>query len=300
MKNQAVENKKDQSGVKGMLSNICKKFVQINYRLRRMYAFIFLALVLLVIYTPLLLMFVFSFSRGEIGDWNGFTFDLYREFFTGREARRALINTFVIGIVAATLATCAGTFAAIGLMHLRGWKKRVVSAVNQLPLINATVVTGVAFMVFFIAVQFIPSGYATIIIAHTMLCIPFVILVVLPRYAQLNPNLYEVGLDLGSRPIGVMFKVVMPQLLPAIFMAFCLAFAISLDDFIITALVRDEVHTVSTYIFTTMRGQLQRREHLMAIASFMFMLTIGIVVLVLLYIKRQKKEKNRLEANLGV
>jgi len=290
MKNQAIKNKKGQD-IKGALLNIFKKFVRINYRLRRVYAFIFLALVLLAVYTPLLLMLIFSFSRGEIGDWNGFTFDLYRRFFTQPEARQALINTFVIGVVSAVLATSAGTFAAIGLMHLSGWKKRIVSAVNQLPLINATVVTGVAFMLFFIAVQFIPSGYATIIIAHTMLCIPFVILVVLPRYAQLNPNLYEAGLDLGSRPAGVMFKVVMPQLLPAIFMAFCLAFAISLDDFIITSLIRDEVHTVSTYIFTTMRGPIQRREPLMAIASFMFMLTIGVVVLAVIYIKRQKKKK---------
>jgi len=294
MENQTIKNKKENSSVKNALANTCKKFALINYKIRRVYAFLFLALVLLVIYMPLLLMFVFSFSRGEIGDWNGFTFDLYRRFFTGRDARRALINTFVIGIVSATLATITGTFAAIGFMHLRGWKKRVASTVNQLPLINATVVTGVAFMLFFIAVRFIPSGYATIIIAHTMICIPFVILVVLPRYAQLNPNLYDAGRDLGSSPTGVMFKVIMPQLLPAIFMAFCLAFAISLDDFIITSLVRDEVHTVSTYIFTTMRGPLQRREHLMAIASFMFMLTIGVVVLVVLYIKLQARKKKNI------
>ncbi|MCL2861449.1 MAG: ABC transporter permease [Firmicutes bacterium] len=259
---------------------------------RRIWAFAFLAIVLMFLYMPLLIIFVFSFTTGEIGRWNEVTFDLYLTFFQNGYARRAFFNTFLIAIAAASISTVIGTMAAIGMFYLRKWRKKTINAINQIPLTNATVVTGVSIMLFFLSVRFIPLGYVAIIIAHTMLCIPFVVLVVTPRMYQLNPNLLDAGMDLGLGPMKVMFKVLLPQLLPSIFAAFCLAFAISLDDFILTVFIRGEINTISTYIFThgDLRGPIQRRAYFRAIASIMFMMTIAAVVLVYWYMRRKRKK----------
>ncbi|MCL2255694.1 MAG: ABC transporter permease [Firmicutes bacterium] len=262
-------------------------------RTRRIWAFAFLALVLMFLYMPLIIVFAFSFTTGEIGTWNGFTLDLYLTFFRHEAARTAFLNTFLIAIIAAVIATVIGTMAAVGMFYLRKWRKKAVNTINQIPLTNATVVTGVSIMLLFLSLRFIPFGYVAIIIAHTMMCIPFVVLVVTPRMYQLNPNLLDAGMDLGLGPAKVMFKVLLPQLLPAIFAAFCLAFAISLDDFILTVFIRGEINTISTFIVTHggyLRSPIQRRAFFRAIASVMFMMTIVAVILVYWYVQRRKRK----------
>ncbi len=215
----------------------------------------FLALVLLGMYIPIIILVIYSFTEAKsIGVWTGFSFELYKELFTDSEIMGAILNSVILALVSATLATFLGTLAAIGIYHMRKTPRRILENVNRITMVNADIVTAVAFMLFFIAVRFIPDGWATLIISHTMVCTPYVVMSVMPRLTQLNPNLYEAGQDLGASPIRVLFTVLLPQLIGAMLSGFMLSVTISLDDFVITKFNGgSEVETISVYLYNKLK-----------------------------------------------
>lgn len=145
----------------------------------------------------------------------------------------ALKNTVFIGVISAVIATIFGTFASIGIFNLRKRVKRVVSNVNQLPIINSEIVVAVSLMVFFVSFKF-PEGYLRLILGHISFCTPYVILSIMPRLESMDKNIYEAALDLGASPTKAMTKVMIPLLAPGILSGFVMSLTLSMDDFIIT------------------------------------------------------------------
>ena len=214
----------------------------------------FLILMIIITYLPMIILTIFSFTDAKtLGVWNGFTFDLYSELFNNDEIMEALLNSIIIGVAASVLAVIMGTFASIGINNLKRIPKMIAEGVNQITMVNADIVTAVGFMLLFLMVIVVPNDYVSLIIAHTMICTPYVVMSVLPRLSQLNPNLYEAGLDLGARPMRAIFTVILPQLIPGIISGFALAFTISLDDYTISTLVGTSVTTIPRFLYTKLK-----------------------------------------------
>ena len=244
---------------------------------------IFIVIMALFIYMPILLLMVYSFTTSKtIGTWNGFSFDLYVEMFNDPEIMTALLNTLIVGVVASLLASLIGVVSSIGIYAMKKNGRRLMDGITQITMVNADIVTAAAFMMFFILVQIIPDGYATLIIAHTVICTPYVIMSVLPKLNQLDPNVYEAGLDLGATPSKTLWKVMVPQLLPAILSGFALAFTISLDDFTISTFVSSSVDTIPQYLYNKLKFKgvmpvLRALSTLILVVAFIILITINIV-----------------------
>ena len=250
----------------------------------------FVGVMLFVMYVPILILIIYSFTDAKaLGVWNGFSFELYKNLFTDAEIMGALGNSMLLALVSATLATVLGTSAAVGIYYMKRRFKAAANFVANITMENAEIVTGVAFMMFFLAVN-IHYGWAALIIAHTMITVPYVILSVTPKLSQLNPNLYEAGLDLGASPIGSMLRVVVPQLVSGMLSGFIMAFTLSLDDFIVSKFINGGVETIPIYLYNALakRGA---DPTLRALSSVLFIAVLAVLVaLNVVSAKRKKAE----------
>ncbi len=262
-------------------------------KFKKALALAFVYLVLALMYLPIIVLIIYSFTEARnIGQWSGFSVGLYIKLFYNDEIMEALLNTLIVALTSSALATAIGTISAVGIFYLRKIPKAVANSVNQITVINADIVTAVAFMLFFMAVKIFPEGFLTLIISHTMITIPYVVLAVLPRLGQLNPNTYEAGLDVGAGPMRTLFTVVIPQLIPSMVSGFALAFTLSLDDYVITKFNGGEVVTISTYLYSKVakKGII---PVLKALSSLIFLVSLSILVLINVYNRRKaKKIKN--------
>lgn len=249
----------------------------------------FVIVMLFVMYVPILILIIYSFTDAKaLGVWNGFSFELYKNLFTDSEIMGALGNSLILAAVSATLATVLGTAAAVGIYYMKRRKKSASEFVANITMENAEIVTGVAFMMFFLAVN-IHYGWAALIIAHTIITVPYVILSVTPKLSQINPNLYEAGLDLGASPVGSMLKVVVPQLIPGMLSGFIMAFTLSLDDFIVSKFINGGVETIPIYLYNALakRGA---DPTLRALSSVLFVAVLSVLIaLNVVSAKRRKK-----------
>ena len=253
----------------------------------------FVGVMLFVMYVPILILIIYSFTDAKaLGVWNGFSFELYKNLFTDAEIMGALGNSMLLAFVSATLATVLGTSAAVGIYYMKRRYKAAANFVANITMENAEIVTGVAFMMFFLAVN-IHYGWAALIIAHTMITVPYVILSVTPKLSQLNPNLYEAGLDLGASPIGSMLRVVVPQLLSGMLSGFIMAFTLSLDDFIVSKFINGGVETIPIYLYNALakRGA---DPTLRALSSVLFIAVLSVLIaLNVVSAKRKKAEATK-------
>ena len=250
---------------------------------------VFVGVALFVMYVPILILIIYSFTDAKaLGVWSGFSFELYANLFTDSEIMGALGNSLILAAVSATLATFLGTTAAVGIYYMRKWKKSAANFIANITMENAEIVTGVAFMIFFLAVN-IHYGWAALVIAHTMIIVPYVILSVTPRLSQINPNLYEAGLDLGASPVRSLFTVVVPQLLPGMISGFIMAFTLSLDDFIVSKFINGGVQTIPIYLYNALakRGA---DPTLRALSSALFVVVLA--VLIVLNVVSAKKKRS--------
>lgn len=247
----------------------------------------YLILILLLMYAPILLLIAFSFTDStHIGTWNGFSLDLYKQMFQNEEIMTALKNTLVVAVVSSICSTVLGTIGAIGIFYSGKRFKKIMNGLNQIPVLNAEIVTAISLTILFVAlgVQF---NFITLLIGHMVLTIPFVVLSVLPKLRQLDPNTYEAALDLGATPRKALWSVIVPEIMPGIFSGFLLCITLSLDDYIITAFTRNNsFQTLSTYIYgvTAKKGSLP--ASLRALTTLIVI--IMLIVLVLININSKK------------
>ena len=262
--------------------------------LRRHYGSqLYLWLLLMVLYAPIALIAVFSFTKSKVlGNWTGFSMELYANLFTGQAdagLNSAIWYTVVIALVAATCATILGTLAAIGIYNMRARSRKVVSLLNSVPMINPDIITGISLFLLFVALG-MSQGLGTVCIAHVVFCTPYVVLSVLPRLSRMNPNTYEAALDLGATPGQALRMVMLPELWPGMLSGFILALTLSVDDFGVTFFTKGSggLETLSTFIYSDARkGGLTPELR----PLFTIILLVMLTVLIYINIRNSKQEK---------
>ena len=245
---------------------------------------IYLAVVALFLYAPILLIIFFSFF-GESGvnfsTASGFSFDSYVAIFksdASADLFSAVANTLIIAAIASVISTLLGAISAVGIFYLGKRMKKIVNNINQWPIISSEIVTAFSFVIFFAALG-IDNGWVRLIISHVTFCTPYVVLAVMPRLYQMDGNIYEAALDLGATPTRALFKVQLPMLMPGVVSGFVMAFTMSLDDFIITQLNKGTtgIETLSTYLYQD--GAKRGLEPFwFAVFSIIFMIVLLVVL----------------------
>ncbi len=261
---------------------------------------IYIALIILFLYAPIIIMIVLSFNAGRSrAKWSGFTFERYITLFSNEDIMSALLTTLMLAILSSLIATVIGTIAALAISKMKTVFRTTLMGVTNIPMLNAEIVTGISLMLLFITVG-IKLGFGTMLIAHITFNIPYVILSVMPRLRQLNASTYEAALDLGAPPLKAFVKVVLPDIAPGIFSGMLMAFTMSLDDFIITYFTQGAgVHTLSTKIYASVRKGIQPEMYSLSTLIFLTVLILLISINLIDVIgnkKTQKKERLLKEA----
>ncbi|HHU73410.1 MAG TPA: ABC transporter permease, partial [Clostridiales bacterium] len=211
----------------------------------------YVGLIILFLYAPILILIFLSFNKSKSRSrWGGFTLHWYKELFQNDAIMSALYTTLIIALLSALIATIIGTAAAIAINNMKKVPRTIMMAVTNIPMLNADIVTGISLMLIFVALNY-TLGFTSVLLAHITFNIPYVILSVIPKLRQLNPNTFEAALDLGASPVYAFFKVILPDIFPGVLSGFFLAFTMSLDDFVITHFTKGpEINTLSTKIYT--------------------------------------------------
>ena len=249
---------------------------------------IYLALIFILLYAPIVTLIVLSFNQSKTrAKWGGFTLKWYKELLKNEQIMSAFYTTLIIAFVSAAIATVIGTAATIAIQGMKQKWKTMYMGLTNIPMMNAEIVMGVSLMLLFIAFH-MTLGFGTILIAHITFNIPYVILSVLPKLKQTNRYAYEAALDLGASPVKAFFKVVFPDIVPGVLSGFMLAFTMSLDDFVITHFTKGPgIDTLSTKIYTEVRKGI--KPEIYALSTIMFV-TVLVLLLLINYSPKEEEE----------
>ena len=257
----------------------------------------YLWLLLLVLYTPIAIIAIFSFTETKVlGNWTGFSLNLYKNMFVGESSGpmlAAIKNTLIIAIIAAIVSTILGSLSAIGIYNLKNRQRKAITFLNNIPMINPDIITGISLFLLFVWLG-ISQGYVTVILAHITFCTPYVVLSVMPRLTGMNQNIYEAALDLGATPFQALRKLIIPEIKPGIVSGFILAFTLSIDDFAVSLFTKGNIglETLSTYIYSDARkGGLT--PELRALSTLVFVTVL--VLLIIINYRSQRQAKKELE-----
>ena len=247
-----------------------------------------MALVFLFLYAPILVLVAFSFNEAKSSTvWTGFSLHWYTELFQDTYVLEALQTTLLVSILATNL------------------KKRfrtVCLTVNNIPLTNADIITGVSMMLLFVAAisafsdlfgVSIQLGFGTLLMAHITFDIPYVILSVMPKLRQLDPNIYEAAQDLGASGFYAFRKVILPEIMPGILNGALIAFTMSIDDFVISYFTAGSgANTLSMVVYSMVRRRIS--PEINALSTLMF--TVVIVLMVAVNLRQSHQDKRLAQA----
>ena len=271
---------------------------------------VFIFVMLALVYAPLMYISIYSFTDSKVmGEWGNTGFAAYANLFAedeGMELLGAARNTAIVAVISTVIAVVLGTLGAIGIFYSRHklWKN-TLQFMNQIPIVNAEIVTAFSLLVFFVQILHLQTSFLTLIAGHVILALPYVVLSVLPKLEQMDPSLYEAAMDLGATQTRALFKVVIPDIMPGILSGTLLSITLSLDDFIITAFTKpanivvmgeeEPFQTISTLI----DEKIKRSSVPMAIRPFTAIM-FGLILLVMIgmYVKSvldAKKERKLLK-----
>lgn len=260
---------------------------------------IFIIIMLLLLYTPVLVLAVYSFTTSaNIGTIHGFSMDNYVTLFTKAELRSMIIGTVLLAVGSAVIATILGTIGAVGAYYSKKFSAGAIGAMNQIPVVNADVVTGFSICILLIVVCGMnKESFVPLVMGHVVLSAPFVYLSVVPKLKQMDSSLYEAALDLGASPAYALFKVVLPQIVPGIVSGFALAITLSLDDYFIATYTKPATFdTISTYVVNATKGsQTETKTALWALSTVIFLIVI--IVVVIMNIAGKNGDKNKENAH---
>ena len=253
--------------------------------------------VLLFLYVPILMLAFYSLTDAtQIGTFRSFTLKNYVTLFTTEELRNMIVGTILLALASALLATVFGTLGAIGSFYSKKRTSSAIDAVNQIPVINADVVTSFSLCVLLVVVFGIgKDSYIPLLLGHVTLSAPFVYLSVMPKLKQMDSSLYEAALDLGAKPRTALFRVILPQVFSGMISGFSLAVTLSLDDYFIATYTKPATFdTISTYVVNATKGsQTQIKTALWALSTLIFLVVILIVLVMNISAQRSAKKEER-------
>ena len=256
-----------------------------------------LGLTVLFFYLPIIYIVVFSFNDSRsLTHFSGFSLQWYEKMFSDRTMMEAVGYTIFVAVVATIVSTIVGTLAAIGLSRSRKLLRNVVEQVNNLPVMNPEIVTGISMMLLFTFIYqttgLLQRGYATLLISHITFCIPYVVLQVMPKLRQMNRHMFEAALDLGCRPLSAFFKVMLPEIMPGVITGALMAFTMSLDDFVISLFTSGaEAQNLSVTIYSMVKRRVT--PEINALSTLIFGTVLVLLILVNVLQIRDKSRSRR-------
>ena len=281
----------------------------------KLFSRLLIGLMFLFLYAPILLLIVFSFNAGDSSAvWKGFSLHWYGRLFQNRLIMESVYTTLLVSLLATALSAVAGTFAAIGLYSLGRRRREALLTVNNIPMMNADIVTGVSLCLFFVAFfqgwgsfarwfngvqelvelpERLVLGFGTLLLAHVSFNIPYVILNVAPKLRQMDRNLMDAAQDLGCTWMQAFWRVMLPEIKPGIVSGALIAFTMSIDDFIISYFTAG---SASSTLAMTIYGMTKKRvtPEVNAISTLLFL-----SVLVLLVLSNLKEVRQEARERLG-
>ena len=252
---------------------------------------IILTLTMLFFYLPILYIIIFSFNDSHsLTKFGGFSLRWYEKMFADSTMMEAVLYTIIIAVIATVVATVVGTITAIGLSKSRKVVQKMVERINDLPVMNPDIVTAISLLMFF-SVLTVKKGFGTLLLAHIMFCVPYVMLSVTPKLRSLDPNLIDAAMDLGATPFQALTKVIVPQIKPGIVSGALIAFTMSFDDFVISYFTTGNgVNNISILVYTMSKRVNPSINALSTIVILLITLVLGVVNIV--PIVREKREKD--------
>ena len=213
---------------------------------------IYLFLVMAFFYLPIVYVIFFSFNASRsLTTFTGFSLQWYEKMFSNRTMMESIYYSVIIAVIATAVSTVVGTIASIGLSKSNRIIRELVTQINNLPMLNPDIVTAIGMMLFFVTIN-VKTGFGTLLIAHIVFCIPYVMLSINPKLRQLDDNLAEAALDLGCTPFQALWKVIVPQIKEGIVSGALVAFTMSFDDFVISYFTTGPgINNISTYVYST-------------------------------------------------
>lgn len=250
--------------------------------MKKFFSIAWIILVLLFIYLPIMILAVFSFTTSpQLGSIREFSLQNYKTLFTTPALTGLIIGTFTLALVSAVIATVLGTTGAVGAFYSKKLPKTFIDGMNQIPVVNADVVTGFSICIFLIVVlNMRKDTYVPLVIGHVLLSAPFVYLSVVPKLKQMDDSIYEAALDMGATPFQALTKVVLPQIIPGILSGFVMAVTLSLDDYFIATYTKPATFdTISTYVVNATKGaQTNIKTALWALSTVIFAVVVIAVI----------------------
>lgn len=277
-------------------------------RKNSVFARVCMILALVFMYAPILVLIIFSFNDSKSRTvWTGFSFHWYADLFSDTRILKSLATTLEVSVIAMIVATILGTMAAIGFASMRRKPRSVVMAINNIPMTNADIVTGVSLMMLFVFAFgafnatlgkvfgiTLRTGFGTLLLAHITFDIPYVILSIMPKFNQLDPNLYEAALDLGASPWQAFRKVVLPELMPGILSGAMLSFTMSVDDFVISYFTAGSgASTLAMEIYAMTRKRIS--PEINALSTLIFAVVLITLIAVNIHSAHQERVQRKKE-----
>lgn len=252
---------------------------------------VYLALVLLFLYAPIILLIIYSFNENKtMASWGGFSLKWYIELFRDREIKNALWVTLTIATLSSVIAAVIGTAAAIGIRSMGKKRRNAILMSTNLPVINPDLVTGISLMLLFTAIK-MELGYVTLLLAHIAFNVPYVILSVMPKLRQTSELLYEAALDQGATPLYAIRKVILPDIMPGIVTGTILAFTLSLDDFVISFFTQQRAQNLSILIYSMARRGIKPTINALSAIIFVVVLLLLLIINIRSIKQEQKTQK---------
>lgn len=249
---------------------------------------VYLVIVFIILYAPIFYLIFYSFnSGGSMHDFESFTLEHYKAVFDDPRLLVILINTVIIALLSSLIATFLGTLGAIGIISIRNRKMRnTLLSLNNVLIVSPDVVIGASFLILFTMIG-IKLGFTSVLISHVAFSIPIVVLMVLPKLLEMNPNLIDAAQDLGASKREVLTRVIIPYIQPGIFAGFFMALTYSLDDFAVTFFVTGNgFSTLAVEIYSIARVGISLTIN--ALSGIIFIVTVLIVIGYYFVTKRSK------------
>ncbi len=256
---------------------------------------LFVLFVFSIMYVPIFIIIYQSFNQSANSitplSWGGFTFANYKEIFTNRQLYTSILDSLLVSFWATFLSTIIGLFASIGINALDKKARKVMDFLNEIPMLNSEIVTGISIMIIFSLLKPIfPSifGFTSMLVAHIFFTIPYVIMMILPKLEQTDESLYEAARDLGCSPLKALFKVIIPSLSTAILTGALIAFTLSIDDFVISFYTQGNgFSNFSNYVYSSYT----KKNFSAGSYAFNALLTFLTLLLVFLFSFKNSKKK---------
>lgn len=259
---------------------------------------LYVALIYFFLYAPIIILVIYSFNSSKGRVWTGFTLEWYRQLFHDSMILDAFGTTILVSVLSALIATAVGTAAAVGFSRMRRRPRTFFLMVNNIPITNADIITGVSLMLLFVMTGKLLGftlGFGTLLMAHITFNVPYVILSVMPKLRQLDKNAFEAALDLGATPARAFWKVILPEIWPGVINGMIIAFTMSIDDFVISYFTAgSKVENLAMVIYSMTKKKIS--PEINALSTLLFVSVLVLLTIINLRQLRQEKAAQRAAA----